>query len=477
LRADALLSFAAKTPARLLLVVWAAAIALFALGPIRYDEAPRLSTWVFVVACLLAFCIGSWIAGRSSRSAIKEQIAPPIDTARWLDRIVRATALIGLFGALCIAVDKVLLSGLDFSGGVTAVRFARAAAVDAGTAGELRRSPLLYVGYFTFSFSVASYLLYILKGEILRRSTVLLAFMALASIFSYSYLYGGRSPLGLVLGMAVGAIAVRLLSRQSALPKGTLGRILFVAFLALTVVYNNWILAQRFVATGAGNYSDLEQRFETTYDAHIELPAGLASSPPSPSATTIPATAGGQRPSTSDQALMQFAINYYYATHELPMLDRTLTYEGPLGPYYGAYQFYLASVLVGHLTPWTLDATMLPQLKSANVYGWFSTAWGGMYLDFGVFGALVGITLCGWLAGLVYRRALVGSGDAAKLLMCYVVAGIIATPVLSIFTISISLPILGALLITAFFLGPAANVPLRRLSRLTRAGLPNAQHP
>lgn len=497
----AILTFVAKTPVRLLLVVWAIAIVLYSLGPVRYDETPRISTWLFVSACLLAFCVGAWVAARPSKSTIKKHIELPIERSHSLDRVVRMTALLGLFGGLCIAVDKVLLSGLDFSGGVTAVRFDRAAAVDAGTAGELRRSPLLYLGYFTFSFSVASYLLYILKGEVLRRSTIVLAFLTLASIFSYSYLHGGRSPLGLVIGMAVGAIAVRLLSHQSPLPKGATGRLLFASFLLMTVFYNNWILSERFVATGASGYSDLERRFETTYDARIELPVGLtapSSSPvattlstslpttvpttgPGGVATTIPTTAptsipttlpratDGQGPSTSEQVLMQLAMNYYYATHELPMLDRTLAYRGALGPYYGAYQFYLAAAFLDRLTPWDVDALMLPQLKSANVYGWFSTAWGGMYLDFGVFGALVGVLLCGWLSGLVYRRALVWGDDAAKLLMCYVVAGIIATPVLSIFTISISLPILGALLLTSLVMGPAANW-LMQLNRLSRAG-------
>jgi oligosaccharide repeat unit polymerase len=106
---------------------------------------------------------------------------------------------------------------------------------------------------------------------------------------------------------------------------------------------------------------------------------------------------------------------------------------------------------------WNVDVLMVPQLKSANVYGWYSTAWGGMYLDFGVIGALVGILVCGWLAGRVYRRALINGDPGARLLMCYVVAGVIATPLLSIFTISISLLILMSLLVTAWILRPVKS--------------------
>ena len=91
--------------------------------------------------------------------------------------------------------------------------------------------------------------------------------------------------------------------------------------------------------------------------------------------------------------------------------------------------------------------------------GWFSTAWGGMYLDFGLFGALVAVAICGWLAAMVYRAALSTADDGARMLMCYVIAGIIASPILSIFTISISLPILVSMIITLALLRVSWRFP------------------
>jgi len=486
------LDFTARTPVRLLLAVWIVAIAAYMAGPIKYDQPPRPSTWIFLGACLVAFSAGAWAANASAlaRRGVRHTGAG----RRWslsLDTVVRLAAFLGLFGALCIAFDKLVLSGLDFSQGVTAVRFARADAVDQGTAGALRRSPLLYLGYMTFAFSVAAYLIYLLKGETLRRSTMWVAFAGLSSIFLYSYVSGGRSPLGLVIGMAAGAILVRMLSRQSPLPAGRTGRFMFAVFLLATVAYSNWIVSERFVATSATSYAVLEKRFQDIYDASIPssdhaavasvappatpalvasaTPAVVASATPAVVASATPAvvaaappTTPEPRPALDEQIRMQVIINSYYATHEIPMLDRTLAYTGQLGPYYGAYQFYLLAAFAQRVTPWwSVDAVMLPQLKAANVYGWFSTAWGGMYLDFGAGGALVAVLICGWLAGIVYRRALVDGDDGARLLMCYVVAGIIATPVLSIFTISISLPILVSLLVASFVIsrapGPVAT--------------------
>jgi oligosaccharide repeat unit polymerase len=151
--------------------------------------------------------------------------------------------------------------------------------------------------------------------------------------------------------------------------------------------------------------------------------------------------------------MMHVVVNSYYVTHEVPMLDRTLNATARVGPYYGAYEFYLVAAFVERVAPGlNIDAVMVPELKAADVYGWFSTAWGGMYLDFGLVGALICAALCGWFAGATYRRALSGSDDGARLLMCYAFAGILASPILSIFTISISLPILASLLLTSWML-------------------------
>ena len=58
----------------------------------------------------------------------------------------RVSAVLGLFGIALLTFDKLRLSGLDYSAGITAVRNARAAEVNAGNT-ALGRSPLLYVGF------------------------------------------------------------------------------------------------------------------------------------------------------------------------------------------------------------------------------------------------------------------------------------------------------------------------------------------
>jgi hypothetical protein len=460
----------AGSPTRLLVLVWLGAVAVFVLGPIRYEDPPRTLTWMFIAACVAAFALGAQLATLRRRNAER----PHSDSSRHLETIVRTAALVGLFGAACIAIDKTILSGLDFSQGVAALRFERQQAAEAGATG-VHRSVLLYVGYLTFSFSVASFLLYLLNGERLGRSTMWLAFMSLASIFSYSYLYGGRTPLALVVGMAFGAIFVRRLSRKSFLPQQRTGRFLFVGLLLLTVFYSEAVLSDRLTASGANDYSVVESRLEAGENAKI-VPVGgvdIRVAPGSTSAPSVSATAAPrssfESPSGSEMFLMRLAVNFHYVTHEVPALDRAFAYEPGVGPYFGAYEFYLVPSLVSKFVPsWNIDAIMIPELQAAQVYGYWPTAWGGMYFDFGVVGALIGALVCGWVAGRIYFRAIGHRDEGAQLLMCYVVAGIIATPFLPIFVISISLLILLSLLITTGVL---------RAARLRTVALPAAPVP
>ena len=110
-------------------------LVLYAVGPIHYNEAPQLTTWFFVLASVSAFAIGGLLAtsrGRVGR-VVSAGFAEAV-TRRRIDRVVLIAAILGLFGAACIALDKLLLSGLDFSQGIAAIRFERVEATEAGTA-------------------------------------------------------------------------------------------------------------------------------------------------------------------------------------------------------------------------------------------------------------------------------------------------------------------------------------------------------
>src|SRR5437762_2713034 len=154
-------------PVRLTAVVWLAVLALYYLGPIEYTKPPEINVWLFLAASLLIFAVGTWI-GRATAGRLPRAVAPPTRRlgalGQRLDLMVGACALLGLVGIVCIAVDKVFVTGIDYSAGLAAFRYERAASSYLGLT-DAPPSLLLYVGQSTISFAVVAYAFYLLMRE------------------------------------------------------------------------------------------------------------------------------------------------------------------------------------------------------------------------------------------------------------------------------------------------------------------------
>lgn len=96
------------------------------------------------------------------------------------------------------------------------------------------------------------------------------------------------------------------------------------------------------------------------------------------------------------------------------------SYEGPMQ--WGAYGIDLVSALMRRLDSATL-AKGFDALLEINVYGFFPSAWGSLYVDLGLF-ALAVVLVWGLLSALVYRRALIEQRIEWSLLWPFIVAGI-----------------------------------------------------
>jgi oligosaccharide repeat unit polymerase len=405
----------------LLVLVWAAAVLIYLLGPVRYHDQVRAETWLFVIACVLAFAAGA-LAGRWPRVPF-DQDQIPEQYYRRVETAVILLAAIGVLGAVSLIVERLFFSGIDYSAGFTAARVARAEEIAAGMADVVRRTPLLYFGYLAFPFAVPAYLLYVLAAERLGRISTVMAHLSLFAPISYAIIYGARSPLAVLLGLVVGATLVRYALGKPVVPAQWLGRLFIGGAVVALVIYSGYIFAQRRALSNLDDsFGALEDRFETIYAATITPAIGDA------------VDEGRVAPSTA----VNLAMTYFYFTHEIPMLDRTLRAER-FGPYLGQYQFYLPAAAVWRLLPeLSSERRMITEAQAANTYGWFSSAWGSMYLDFGVAGALFMIAVCGWISEQAFERVRRRGSLGAQLALCYAFCGIIASPVLSIFTISVS---------------------------------------
>src|SRR5437762_9155258 len=154
------------TPPILMAITWAGLFLLFYLGPAEYQQSPSVSTWLLAALGLVIFSIACAIA-------LSLPVSGSAIPATVIEKAILLSSALGLIGAALIVLDKVLLSGLDYSQGLTSVRYMRIDQINAGI--EIERSPLLYLSYLTFSFSYASVTLYFLEAERVRSLPSLMA--------------------------------------------------------------------------------------------------------------------------------------------------------------------------------------------------------------------------------------------------------------------------------------------------------------
>jgi len=418
-------------PVRLMVLVWAVFTIVFLCGPLDYLRQPRPVTWLW-----MTFGIGLFAAGVLSARSLPARWFGVAEAAevrsRRIERLIAVTALIGLAGAALIAVDKLLLSGLDYSRGLAAVRFQRVAEIEAGI--EVPRSPLLYVGYLTFSFSYAAALLYILRGEVARPTVAALAQLAVASPVVYSLLYGGRNPILLFFVLLAGGILVRARRGRAALPPVPALRLKLAIALVLFVAYVDYTWEDR----------RSEWKIET-YPRFVEVAREHWQAQPKPwvdrAVTNHRAPAG---------LVMNVVSSGLYLTHGAITFDKIVERHRDFARCWGLYQVGLLAPLVRKSPAGTaLLRRMDQQLRDTDTFGWFPTAWGAWYIDFGLGGAAAAVLAWGMASGWAYRLVRLGDDLAGELLLGFALATVLLSPINAAFGMANSILIFGSLVVTA----------------------------
>jgi hypothetical protein len=247
-----------SSPAILIVVIWCSALACVAIGPIDYPGQPSLAVLVMVAAGVSLFILGHgagvwcfvrWFARQANVSA---------PALRSLNSVVTATSLIGIGGIGLIAFDRGMLSGISNSGYAELLRCAPGL-VDLI---EIRRTPLLYIGYLSFSFGFASLALFLLKGEEIRGWAAIAAQLSIVCPVGYAVLYSGRMPILFVLVMIVSVMLVRISQGRPSLPRGHYLLLKTVVLVLLFVIYSSAIWSRRsnFCVQMGGVIQELKQR-------------------------------------------------------------------------------------------------------------------------------------------------------------------------------------------------------------------------
>ena len=506
-----------SSPAILIVVIWCSVLACVAIGPIDYPGQPSSTVLVMVAAGLFLFilghgagawCFGRWFARQANVSA---------PSWRSLNSVVTATSLIGIGGIGLIAFDRGVLSGISNSGYAELLRCAPGL-VDVI---EIRRTPLLYIGYLSFSFGFASLALFLLKGEEIRGWVAIAAQLSIVCPVGYALLYSGRMPILFVLVLIVSVMLVRISQGRPSLPRGHYLLLKTVVLVLLFAIYSSAIWSRRsnFCVQMRGVIQELEQRKAGRGTEHAEVRhepgpnrppppnsisatdvskivtdatrmASETTAPPAaaPAPTAVVALAVNSIESLlvvmreswnvqprayvlsaidsgrlSSRAAITFLSTYFYLTHGIRTADNTWHGREKLSPQWGLYEVGILSPILRVFRPDNQRvADMEAQLKDAGIYGFFPTVWAAAYIDFGIVGGIIYILIWGFVGGWSSAGARRSALVTPSLLLVFILASIVLSPVQGPLGVANSVLVLFSMIVTG------ATIDLMRMRDYSR---------
>jgi hypothetical protein len=499
---------ALSSPAILMAGVWCAILIAVAVGPIDFPHQPSVAVLVLVAVGVSLFIAGDRAGTWCFRAWLQSRPNLPAPPARTLNIAVVATSLLGLAGIALIALDRLVLSGVGNSGYAELLRCAPAL-IDFI---EIKRTPLLYAGYLTFSFGFASMVLFILKGEEVRGWAAISAQLSILCPVGYALLYAGRMPILFAIVLVIAAMLVRIAQGLRPLPAGHHLLIKAIAVLVLFGIYTNvmWSSRRNFCTQMNGliqeelrvklgvpeaewvralKQATLDQLAAEgrpaapwqTVDPENRQPSGNVQqepgqpSPPQPAdaisaadlSKMIDATkalpGGGERQTSSDAgALVQLGLkreawhtsprgyvlsavesgwlsvrtassvlnSYFYLTHGIYVLDLAWHARAQFSPHWGIYEIGVLSPILRAFHPQNQQLkSMDTELKAAKIIGVFPTVWAAAYIDFGAAGAVICVLIWGFAAGWAAYGARHSSLLTPPLLLTFILASILLSPV------------------------------------------------
>jgi hypothetical protein len=428
------------TPLRVLAWTWTVYLGIyFLLAPFDYGRSISGVTVGYLMLCLAGFAGGCWQVGLL-RPATPSRRGPSRTISTRIDRVVYRCAVVGVLGTGMILAQKLLNGEVSFSKSIGEVRLEQVLGWHSGGRGSL----ILVLGMATYSFSNVAVMLYILCGEKCSRATGKLICLCWFSPALIVVLYGGRSSAVLMLAQVMVAGWIRRAQGKRFLPRAAyLGRLLAI-YSAVVVAGFLYVFASRAAAFGDRTSVDLVYGFSDRANAEIspEVLAYLDDS----------GFLGGLASTT----MMTLA----YATHSLPELDYLLVDNTDAGPYYGGYQFDLLFKALSLVTGTELGLGELGE--ELHHQGWFLTALGGMYLDFGFWLSPLVLFGLGTLARYGYLHAVQRHSPGASLLLVQLYVYLVGSPVHSTICTGNSLQTLFSSLVVVWYLKRQLSLLPRR---------------
>lgn len=382
-------------PAALLLMAWTGWLVVYLVSGVRYHFPTHGHGHVWLAAAVLATVVGTLLVPGSRRGG---PTAAPLrmTSDAQVRRVVVGAALVGLGSVLLrLIMDQPVLPAMS----ALAVAESREGLADAGVGVSTIGTPLA-----TFGLASAT-LAAIVGGRSLGRGPLLLSALGFLQYIAFGLATGSRTHLAFSL---ITLVVARSIGRQRrALHWRTIVG-LVVGALAIGIA-SVWVLGGRIEAQGRSPYDSLLY----LQSAHkVELPESVVS-------------AASGSPGASNVAYAGASVVHYvlHGTFEFDYLHAwRVEQEPPLGMGVSTFGPVVEPVanLFGREVQSPSDVLPYP--------GVYRTLWGGLLVDFGPIGMIIGSFSLGAVFGLFHRALMRRWSVGALVAFCPVAAIVVAAP-------------------------------------------------
>jgi hypothetical protein len=368
-------------PAVAMIAFWLLLYGLYFVAPISQQPSISAEGLAFVWGMIFLYGCAALLASVPSLSAprVREHALSALTAP-----LASALLVIGCLGAALVVFAKTVAVGEFSISAAAALRAERAQQMlDADAGGGL----LSAIGFLTYPAGMAAMVLVLLRFESMPSPTKVLALAYGVLIFLHGLVTGGRSTLlVLIIFLLIGAY-IRRLRGLHMLPRSA-GLNCLLALLVLGfLVYSTMVWGVR------ADMSELELE---AFLNHAEAVWGVA---PAPRLESLMYGIG------EPSLIVPIMSSVFYITQSLSIVERVLS-AGELPMLWGAYHVDLIAAAM-RVFP---DAARFladgyDDLLDEEIYGFFTGAWGALYIDFGMVGAAAAAVLWGWASGAAYRHA------------------------------------------------------------------------
>jgi hypothetical protein len=162
----------------------------------------------------------------------------------------------------------------------------------------------------------------------------------------------------------------------------------------------------------------------------------------------------------------------FYLTHGVRIIDTTWRARAQFSPQWGIYEIGILSPILRMFFPQSQRlASMSTELKSTGVLGFFPTVWAAAFIDFGLAGAVIYVLIWGFAAGWSAYGARHSALATPPLLLTFVLASILVSPIQSPLGMANSAMVLVSIVIVGMVVDLASlRASYGRQSRELKAG-------